>query len=436
MPVIRIREVEEQSFATFDVTENTVLVPMLYARDLEYNSEGEPVAYSEVDVPASKLYTNAGRLRSDMLSHVVRVDNIYDRSYVMAYELLLQGLNVVVKFIKYDNLTLGNYIEEDKAYEIIENAIINENALDEFRSRNTYNIKFITTGGYANCLKEYSVVNEEEETTSTKTTTSYSIIRDIAAERGDAIALIEYQDYFEDEEELFNVLNKTAISVDSDYFAASFFPWIDVNSTATGSVETTLMPASFGYLMAFANSVRDNANWFAAAGVNRGFIPNLIKPRFEVNESLMHALQGDSESNTDLSIVINPIYNAGSYSYRIWGNRVFSRNNTTYEDRYINFLNVRLLMCDIKKQIYHSALRVTFEPNDDIVWINFKTLANSLLERMKSGRGLEWYKWKKEVTTQKALIKATLTIQPIEAVESFDFTIVLTDEEATVEESV
>jgi hypothetical protein len=55
---------------------------------------------------------------------------------------------------------------------------------------------------------------------------------------------------------------------------------------------------------------------------------------------------------------------------------------------------------------------------------------------MKSGRGLEWYKWKKEVTTQKALIKATLTIQPIEAVESFDFTIVLTDEEATVEESV
>jgi hypothetical protein len=93
-------------------------------------------------------------------------------------------------------------------------------------------------------------------------------------------------------------------------------------------------------------------------------------------------------------------------------------------------------MCDIKKQIYHSAMRVTFEPNDDIVWINFKTLTNSLLEQMKSGRGLEWYKWRKEHVTQKALIKATLTIQPIEAVESFDFTIVLTDEEATIEESV
>lgn len=91
-------------------------------------------------------------------------------------------------------------------------------------------------------------------------------------------------------------------------------------------------------------------------------------------------------------------------------------------------------MCDIKKQIYHAAMRVTFEPNDDIVWINFKTLANTLLENMKSGRGLRWYKWKKEVVSQKALIKATLTIQPIEAVESFDFTIVLTDEDTTIEE--
>ena len=32
------------------------------------------------------------------------------------------------------------------------------------------------------------------------------------------------------------------------------------------------------------------------------------------------------------------------------------------------------------------------------------------------------------------MIKATLTIQPIEAVESFDITVVLTDQDMTVEE--
>lgn len=95
-----------------------------------------------------------------------------------------------------------------------------------------------------------------------------------------------------------------------------------------------------------------------------------------------------------------------------------------------------MLLCDIKKQIYHTAMRCTFEPNDDIVWINFKTLANSLLDRMKSGRGISWYKWTKEVAEEKATIKATLTIQPIEAVESFDINIILTDDEATIEEVV
>lgn len=32
MPIIKITEQEELSFAAFDVTENTVLIPMLYTR--------------------------------------------------------------------------------------------------------------------------------------------------------------------------------------------------------------------------------------------------------------------------------------------------------------------------------------------------------------------------------------------------------------------
>ena len=433
MPFININEVEEQSFAAFDVTENTVLIPMLYARDVIKDSEGNE-QYAETDVPASKLYTSAKNLIADLRGHFVTVNGEYDRSYVMAYELLLQGLNVVIKPIKYDNRLIGKEIEEDKAYELLENAIIEENVLDEFESRNIFNIKFITTGGYANCMKEYYVSNEDE--LEPKLATSYVKLRELAEARGDAIALIEYGDFFESEEKLFNTINNTAGDVNGDYFSAAFFPWVHMTSTATGSTSQVLMPACFAYLMAYANSVRDNANWFAAAGVNRGIIPNLIKPSFEVGEALMHVLQGDEGDLTLSSFVINPIYNAGTYGYKIWGNRVFSKNDTSYEDRYINFLNVRVLMCDIKKQIYHAAMRVTFEPNDDIVWINFKTLANTLLEKMKSGRGLRWYKWKKEVVSQKALIKATLTIQPIEAVESFEFTIVLTDEDATIEETI
>ena len=79
------------------------------------------------------------------------------------------------------------------------------------------------------------------------------------------------------------------------------------------------MPASFAYLKAYANSVSKNANWFAASGVMRGEIPNLITPSFEVGESLMHVLQGDLpyDGSSYLSLRINPIYNAGTYGYRI-----------------------------------------------------------------------------------------------------------------------
>ena len=76
--------------------------------------------------------------------------------------------------------------------------------------------------------------------------------------------------------------------------------------------------------------------------------------------------------------------------------------------------------------------RVQFEPNDDITWINFLNIVNKLLDGMVNNRGLDWYTWKKLDTDGiKGLIKAVVTVKPIEAVESFDITVFVknTDEE-------
>ena len=340
---------------------------------------------------------------------------------------------MVIKPLLYENATVGTDLSEDEAYNLVEGCI-NNGDLDEFKNRNLFNIKFITTGGYANCGKTYEVTVDDEVTS--KTTTSYTAIRELAEARGDAIALIEFKDFVEDETELFYMIQEQYTPDGTgDLYSAAFFPWFNFTTIANNTQSTVLMPASFGYLMAYAESVKSNANWFAAAGTVRGYIPGLVKPSFDVGEALMHTLQGDEEAGQQLNIMINPIYNAGTYGYRIWGNRVVNKTSSVLADRYMNFLNVRMLLCDIKKQIYHTAMRCTFEPNDDIVWINFKTLANSLLDRMKSGRGISWYKWTKEVADTKATIKATLTIQPIEAVESFDINIILTDEEVTIEDA-
>ena len=442
MPNIIINEQEEVTFAPFDVTENTVLIPMLYARSytpVETTDTSESVitryVYDEVENLPGILYTSASKFKSEMKDHTVYVDGttveFTDKSYIMAYKLLLQGLNVVIKPITYDNINLTRFISTDDAYRLLEEAI-NDGALEEFKDRNIFNIKFITTGAYANCSRDYFV---EDSESNVRETSSYTIIRALARERGDAIALVEFGEYFEDKDSLFEKINTYSVDSDADLNAAAFFPWALISIPEFNASGPISMPASFCYLSAYANSVKSNANWFAAAGTVRGLVPGLIKPCFEVGEALMHVLQNDEEAGEPLPIMINPIYNAGTYGYRIWGNRVVYKSDVQ-ADRFMNFLNVRMLLCDIKKQIFHAAMRCTFEPNDDIVWINFKTLASSLLDRMKSGRGISWYKWTKEIAPRKAMIKATLTIRPIEAVESFDINIVLTDEEATIEEVI
>ena len=150
----------------------------------------------------------------------------------------------------------------------------------------------------------------------------------------------------------------------------------------------------------------------------------------------MHVLQGDTttEDYNNIAVRINPIMDTGAYGIRVWGNRVFNGSAGVDALKYSDFLNVRLLVCDIKKQLYHSALRMTFEPNDDIAWLNYKTLNNTLLDRMQSGRGIQWYRWAKLSTNEKATLKALLTIKPIEALEYFDITVNLTDSDVEITE--
>ena len=85
----------------------------------------------------------------------------------------------------------------------------------------------------------------------------------------------------------------------------------------------------------------------------------------------------------------------------------------------------------IKKECYFASTRVSFEPNDDVTWFNFKSIVNPLLDNMVLNRGMEWYSWKRLPADSKGLMKAMLTIKPIEAVESFDITVFIrnTDEQ-------
>lgn len=416
MSQITIREQEQVGFNSFDVTENVVLVPLL-----DDSSGGQKTTLCST---LNEFIATFGRTAPTLGSEV-------DYSYYFIKELLNAGLKVVVKpFVAQDGDTeIGEALRKQIGEGTSEDS---DGLFTEFGSKNLWNIKFITTGYWPNVILSTGSVGK------TISGGCYGIMANIAQKRGDCVAVFEFEQEVEPSE-LIDAIDSS--QADGMYkYAVACYPAAEFNlvTSTSRTLETKLvMPASFGYLMAFANSVRTNATWFAASGIIRGVIPNLIAVEHEVTESMMQYMQDGNTNDKDArSWKVNPIMQVGSYGIRLWGNRVVGSGSNfgVGKLKFSDFMNVRMLLCDLKKQIYHAALRTTFEPNDDITWVNFKKLCNGLLDQMQSGRGISWYSWKREKVDVKATIKAVLTIKPIEAVEYFDITIDLTDEEVSVAE--
>ena len=98
----------------------------------------------------------------------------------------------------------------------------------------------------------------------------------------------------------------------------------------------------------------------------------------------------------------------------------------------MGYLNLRNLVCDVKKQCYQAARRYMFEQNSDILWINFKSFITPLLDKMKTSYGLSDYIIKKGAKSGKTKLYAEITLYPIYAVETIDVTISIQDEDVSV----
>lgn len=217
------------------------------------------------------------------------------------------------------------------------------------------------------------------------------------------------------------------------------YPWATFN--LYNGISNAHMPGSYAWLMAYATSIKSNKSWLAAAGINRGRIPNIVGVDYDIREAYIHLWQGDNDDRRDeglaswrKNIRVNPIVNFGTnYGMVVFGNR------TCYSDQaavtFKKFLNVRLLLLKIHKEAFKASITHMFEPNDDITWLSFKQSVNNLLDDMVTGRGLRYYKWRKLKPSRLGEIRARLTIRPIEAVESFDITISMTDEDIEVTET-
>ena len=186
------------------------------------------------------------------------------------------------------------------------------------------------------------------------------------------------------------------------------------------------VPVEYAVAIAYLNNLNNGtAEWLATAGSVRGKISLDDLSCGDISESEFKAMQ-----ETVGNLAINPVMNIRSYGVRIWGDKTALPIEAEDARTFTTFGNIRVLLADLKKQLYKASVALKFEQNSDVLWTNFQNIVEPLLSEMKSGLGILGYKWTKEKTSsnEKAKLKATLKIIPIEFVDSFDLTIQMENE--------
>lgn len=312
--------------------------------------------------------------------------------------------------------------------------------LNNIEDKNEYSVKYITTGGYpsfvgipqANGELAYSLANA---------------VIDCAAQRGDAVALIDPVDdpddtlRYNDKDSTYAKANEYFANAANGSFGAMFMPWGTYTCVTVTDINkmSNTMPASFGYLMCMATAIKTSPNWLAMAGVARGSVPNLIK--LNTNKILSNVIAEDyqpkygSDAN---KVSINAITNIKPYGLTLWGNRTLepvAEKGTVA----LNFLNTRNMVSDIKKLAYSTAKSLMFEQDSDTLWLRFKSGVSPLLEQLKSGHGISDYKLLKGTTKYngnaltRGEMAAVIKIYPLYAIEYFEITVVVADNDVEVE---
>lgn len=394
MPKIKITEIDNTGVVNEQALSNTVYIPGAYNKEAV-----EPI-----------LYTTKKQLQS--------ASDLYDTE-TLSFRLALHLLEIGM-YVLYEGVEVTNKVPQ-----------IDWNRIAD---KSLYDVRFLTTGGYA-CPSK-AMVN-------------------CAAKRGDCIALLDHPkdettpstepDAVVNAVRTFFETNCKITSSDTDYylrdvdsnsFASAFTPWfVSDNDTLRGVEDDVDVPASFGYLFSYADAIRNNPEWFAMAGSFRGIIKELVDVLYTYSSSEVEILQARAKTGEvdldgegdNVGCAINPISMVRPFGFIVWGNRTFRENTEEKGTIATSFLNVRSLVCSVKKSLYNAARKYTFEQNSDLLWINFQAQITPLLDKMTSGNGILGYRFTKLKTDKKARLKARLTIIPIEAVEDFELEVELAD---------
>jgi hypothetical protein len=190
-------------------------------------------------------------------------------------------------------------------------------------------------------------------------------------DRGDAIALVDTILYGQTV-----TAAGTAAAGQSSNYAATYWPWIQLFSTALG--KTVWAPATtvMGGVLAFNDQV--GAEWFAPAGLNRGGVPSVLRAERKLSQN-----DRDNLYNAN----VNPLATFPGEGVVVFGQKTLQRKATA-----LDRVNVRRLLIALKGFIGQVANNLVFEQNTNVTRNRFLAQVNPYMESVVQRQGLFAYK--------------------------------------------
>lgn len=217
------------------------------------------------------------------------------------------------------------------------------------------------------------------------------------------------------------VLSYLPIKADNE---ARKFSFLLIPNTSDGS-------ATKAYLRALSEASNNNQDWLPIANSSRGqvvAVPDLKVTKYHLDKEVIK----DQDSTS-----FNGIVTIKPYGNVIWGDRTLIKNGAGVSAS--SYISLMLVVCDISKRAYQASVRYTYESNNSVTWLNYKSMITPLLDQMVSSGVLQSYKIEK-VTANSENTKSPyntmickITVYPNLPVENFEIYINLENADLTVE---
>jgi hypothetical protein len=173
------------------------------------------------------------------------------------------------------------------------------------------------------------------------------------------------------------LLSDLSSAINSSY-GALYWGWLKIYDQF--SKQDVWVPPSGYVASVFARTSRVADQWYAPAGINRGYLLAPLAVEFNPSQGERDLLYGSGNA-------VNPLVSFPKDGIVVFGQRTLQRKETA-----LDRVGVRMLLIYLKKNLVETLRSFVFEPNDSQTWAQVRTLIEPFMADVQARRGTESFR--------------------------------------------